>query len=338
MVKISVILPVYNCAAYVSLAIESILQQTFENFELLIIDDASTDNTLEIVRSYSDDRIRLFTKETNQGQVDSLNFGIDHSNGEYIAIMHGDDYSLPDRLQAQLQFMKAHPEVGLCGSWYRIMDDTTVFQLPEIHDELKLQLIFTCPFAHPAVMLRREILEINKLRYRSDFTVSEDYDMWIRMAGVTRMANVPEILLEYRDHPGQASKNWQRMQQEVFTIRNTYLKTLFPGDSIQYPFSTYTDELKTTALLCQSFTKKMNDLGILALKSRNVVQLVHRSFKDYLFNEKKKAVLKFIYDKRTHTIQCFWFTLSNFKLFIGEAGLGMYLKYVVKVFGKTFLK
>lgn len=335
MIKVSVVLPVYNCAEYVSLAIQSILNQTFTNFELLIIDDASTDHTLEIVKSITDERIQWFTKEKNSGQVDSLNFGIAHAKGKYVAIMHGDDYSLPERLAAQYNFMEAHSEIGLCGSWYRIMNEATVFQLPLIHDELKLQLIYTCPFAHPTVMLRRETLELNKLRYQPGFTVSEDYDLWIRMANVTRIANVPEILLEYRDHPAQASKNWKRMQKEVFDIRNRYLKILFPSNSFEYPFSVYSDELKTTELLCQSFSKKLNDLEMLELKSMHVVDKVPGSFTEYLYRERKKAVRKFIYDKRTYSFKCYWFTIKKFRLIVKEAGLFMYLKYCMKVLNKS---
>jgi len=335
MVEITVILPVYNCAAYVALAIESILNQTFTNFELLIIDDASTDHTLKIVKSYTDERIRWFTKEKNSGQVDSLNFGIEHSKGKYVAIMHGDDYSLPERLAAQFEFMEAHPEIGLCGSWYRIMNEATAFRLPLTHDELKLQLIFTCPFSHPTVMLRRATLEQKKLRYQPGFTVSEDYDLWIRMAAVTTMANVPEILLEYRDHPAQASKNWKRMQIEVFDIRNRYLKILFPDNSFEYPFSVYSDELNTSEQFCQSLSKKVNDLEMLESQSIHLVTNVSGGFKEYLYSERKRAVLKFIYDKRTYSFKCFWFTIKKFRLIVKEAGFFMYLKYCVRVLNKS---
>ena len=121
MPKISVLMPVYNCELYVQEAIDSILNQTFIDFELLIIDDCSTDKTVEIINNYADKRIKLTTKPHNTGLTNSLNYGLSIAQGQYIARMDGDDVSVLDRFEKQVKFLDTNPDIILCGTWYQLM-------------------------------------------------------------------------------------------------------------------------------------------------------------------------------------------------------------------------
>lgn len=194
-------MPVYNCEDYVGEAIESILNQTFGDFEFLIFDDGSTDRSLEIIRSYTDSRIRLFTSAENRGYVVHLNRGLDLARGAYIFRMDADDIALPERFERQVEFMDIHPEVGLCGTWYRVFGAFEELRRPPVsHEEIQLHFLHSSTLNHPSVVLRRQVLEQHRLRYREDFLFAEDYEFFARVSRYTRLANIPEVLLLYRKH------------------------------------------------------------------------------------------------------------------------------------------
>lgn len=211
---ISVVLPVYNCEAYVSGSVNSILGQSFGDFELLIIDDASTDATIPEIKTISDDRIRLIEKERNSGYTDSLNLGISMAKGKYIARMDGDDISLPERFSRQVDFLESHPDVILCGTAFRILGTPTVISVPETHEQIKAALLKASCFAHPSVMVRKSALERLSLVYDKQFEPAEDYDLWTRLVGFGKLHNLQEVLLEYRIHENQVSNTRAEKQKE----------------------------------------------------------------------------------------------------------------------------
>ncbi len=199
---ISVVMSVYNGGEYLSSAIESVLDQSYKEFEFIIIDDGSNDGSLEIIKSYQaeDDRIVLITRE-NRGLIASLNEGIDLARGEYIARMDADDISLPTRFAKQVAFMEANPNIGICGSWVEVFGDdrrTKVGKMAFLDKELKTKLLFSVPVMHPTVMVRRDLLCKYDLRYHSDYKTAEDYKMWLDCAEFTEFANLQEVLLRYR--------------------------------------------------------------------------------------------------------------------------------------------
>jgi glycosyltransferase involved in cell wall biosynthesis len=202
----TVLMPVYNAESYVSEAIESILNQTFTDFEFLIIDDASTDTSLEIIQQYSDKRIRLISNATNLGIAQTLNKGIDLAKGKYIARMDADDISEKDRLEKQIGLLENYPEFGLCGSWIKIMGTDKIVKLPCSDEELQVQLLKNSPFAHPGVIFRANIIKKNALYYNPVFSVTEDYELWTKISKHTKLCNIPEPLLEYRLHNNQATR------------------------------------------------------------------------------------------------------------------------------------
>lgn len=208
---VSVIMPVYNCPKYVSAAIESILAQNFADFEFIIIDDGSTDETPEVLRHYRDPRIRMVT-QTNYGLTITLNRGIEMALGKYLARMDQDDISFPGRLDKQVEFMEANPRCGLVGTWSEIwVDDRPSGRFhkhPTNNLQLKFDLFFDNPFVHSSVMIRKSVLDKVGL-YTTDTTRQppEDYELWSRISRESEIANIGEILHIYREISTSMSRN-----------------------------------------------------------------------------------------------------------------------------------
>ena len=207
---VSVLLPVYNCPRYVGAAIESILAQSFGDFEFLVIDDGSTDETPYVLDQYSDARIRRIRHE-NKGLAGTLNVGIGLARGKYIARQDQDDLSLPDRLAKQVAYMESCPECGLLGTWAQIMEGNQVAERYHRHPpdarQLRYHLLFNNPFVHSSVMLRKSVLEAEG-GYSTDpkRQPPEDYELWSRLSRHSEVANLPEVLLFYREVPGSMSR------------------------------------------------------------------------------------------------------------------------------------
>jgi len=209
-------MPVYNSAKFLSLAIESILHQSFSEFEFLIFDDGSTDSSVDIIKSYiSDNRIKLFSYPENQGYIARLNEGIRIAKGKYIARMDADDISCLDRFKKQVELLESFPEVGLCGTWYQMIDGgTTVVEISANHDDLKIELILNSTFGHPCVMMRTSVLRDHGLFYDESFMPAEDFRLWVQLSKITQLRNIPEVLLKYRVHSGQISSYKRKLQVE----------------------------------------------------------------------------------------------------------------------------
>jgi len=211
---VSVVLPVYNGEAYLRDAVDSILTQTYRKLELLLVDDFSTDSSRRIAEEYAqrDARVRVLPNTREKGLAGAVNSGLAAATGKYIARMDGDDLSAPQRLMKQVTFMEQHPEVGLCGTWFRFMHTQEVVQHPQAHDDIRIKLLGNTAFAHPSVMLRKSVLTQHDLHYDRAYEPADDYHLWVRMAQLTRLANIPEVLLEYREHAGQTSHSSAQVQ------------------------------------------------------------------------------------------------------------------------------
>lgn len=207
--QISVVMAVFNGELFLPEAIESILNQTLPDFEFIIICDPSTDNSLEIIQSYQDSRIMLLRNENKLGLAQSLNRGLEKASGKYVVRMDADDISLPERLAIQVAYMESHREVGVCGSWVKIIGDDGgwIRELPVDSDILKCILPFGCLIAHPTVIMRRDLLLEYNLFYNPAFLYSEDYELWTRCARHFHLANQNQVLYWYRHHAQQASRS-----------------------------------------------------------------------------------------------------------------------------------
>jgi glycosyltransferase involved in cell wall biosynthesis len=210
---ISVVMPVYNGEKYLLDAIESILTQTFTDFEFIIIDDGSTDHSLEIIESYAkrDQRIKIVINKGNLGLAKSLNIGIGISRGEYIARMDADDISLPGRFTAQVQFLQANPSMDVVGSWAEVIDENghpvgIAMRYPASSLACCWNAFFNPPVAHPAVMLRRTVFADGDL-YDGSRVAIEDYELWSRLNLKFRFSNLQKTLLQYRRHASSTSRS-----------------------------------------------------------------------------------------------------------------------------------
>lgn len=213
-------MPVYNGEHYLGEALDSILSQTYQDFRLLAIDDGSTDNSLEILRSIHDPRISIETNQTNMGLIETLNKGLGLIESEYIARMDCDDIATPHRLEEQVRFMDTHPDIGLCGGYYERFTDTEsiVARPPLKHEDILYALIFDNVIAHNTIMFRQSIIAQHNLRYDPRFSFAEDYELWVRFSQYGRIANIPSVLVKYRFHSGNTSSRFKR-EQEITAVK-----------------------------------------------------------------------------------------------------------------------
>ncbi|MFV8325992.1 glycosyltransferase family 2 protein [Flavobacterium sp. ZS1P14] len=225
--KITVLMPVYNCELYVNAAIDSILNQSCTDFEFLILDDASTDETVSIIKSYKDSRIQLIEKPLNTGYTNSLNMGLQVAKGKYIARMDGDDISLPERFARQVAYLDANPEVVVCGTSYEILGENKQTVIPESHNAIKLALLKSNCIAHPSVLIRKKILDEFSIIYDASKEPSEDYAMWVRLLSVGKLHNLQEVLLKYRIHSTSVShKRVEDQEKRAIEIKLQLLNNL----------------------------------------------------------------------------------------------------------------
>lgn len=210
--RVSVILPVLNGEAYLADAIRSVLDQTFRDFELIIVDDGSTDGTASILDRFQreDGRIQL-SRLPHAGLVAALNRGVTLAVGEYLARMDADDISMPERFEAQVNYLDGHQDVGICGTWIETFGSGRgeITQYPCDDGTIRSRLLFESALAHPSVMLRRSVLERYGLGYDVNALHAEDYDLWVRAARHTCFANIPAALLRYNVHPQQVGRRYE---------------------------------------------------------------------------------------------------------------------------------
>ncbi|MBZ7937990.1 glycosyltransferase [Campylobacter molothri] len=250
---VSVIMPCYNRQEYIIEAIESILNQTYTNFEFIIIDDCSTDNTYEIVKKYAeiDKRIIALKNEKNQGIVYTLNRGLNIAQGKYIARMDDDDISLPSRFEKQVEYMEANLDIVVLGSFIEVFNEKfeecyswVCEDKPEI---LSILLNFFNPMCHPSIMMRKEFLTSYNLKYEEKYRHAEEYFLWteiLKYGG--KIANIPEVLLRYRRHSRSVTSVFSKKQAELTAeIQKIQLQRFFNAEEIEcilkdlmfYPFT-----------------------------------------------------------------------------------------------------
>jgi glycosyltransferase involved in cell wall biosynthesis len=225
--KISVLMPVFNCIQYIKESVDSIINQTFKEFEFIIIDDCSTDGTFEYLQNLSDPRINLIRKAQNSGYTNSLNMGLKIAKGVYIARMDGDDISLPDRFAKQISFMDENSDTVVCGGGYEAIGLDFKFVPKSSNDEIVLELMYCSPFAHPTVFMRNNILKEYNIQYNPKYEPAEDYKLWTKLSEYGKLANLNDVLLYYRVHQNQTTNLRSNSQREITKlITFEYLKNL----------------------------------------------------------------------------------------------------------------
>ena len=247
--KISVVLPTYNTPVpFLREAVESILNQTFKDFEFIIIDDGSTDESRDYLAGLTDPRIRILRNEKNIGVTKSLNIGLQAAQGKYIARMDGDDISLPERFEKQYAFMESHPDVIACGTVSDIMGETPP-ELPtemEDMDSYRVRMLFINPGpSHPTAFYNHEMLTRYSIRYDENLIYAQDYGMWMTLSQYGRICILPEILVHRRMHQSQISSAHREKQIACDKMTQKKLLTQLLGDvteeelSLHYDSSTF---------------------------------------------------------------------------------------------------
>jgi len=235
--RVSVVMAVHNEERFVRDAVQSVLRQTLPDFELLVIDDASTDKTPGILHQLADPRVRVLRNDVNSGLTASLNVGLDAARGDYIARLDGDDIAAPDRFARQVEFLDAQPHIGIVGSSRRVVDEQErlLYEAAALTDdrEIRWRMLLGNALAHPTVMIRGSILRRHGFRYDTSFRTAQDYELWTRLLCVTRAANLPEPLVTYRRR--QQGVSLSRRDEQLAAhdrIAHLAIRRLLPGFAI----------------------------------------------------------------------------------------------------------
>ncbi len=244
MSKVTVLIPVYNAGPYLKEALQSILDQSFTDYKLLIINDGSTDNSEEIINGFNDDRIWYIKHNTNTGLINTLNEGLTLAPSEYIIRMDADDISLPGRFEKQVLFMDANPDIAISGTWFDEMGTNKIVAHPVTNEECKVNLLQNTVLGHPTAILRRAAIIKSNLKFDKNALYAEDYKFWADAAlSGLKIANIPEILLHYRAHESQISaSNWEKQLQSVEGIKLWYAQYFF-SDLLKTRVKLYADFL-----------------------------------------------------------------------------------------------
>jgi glycosyltransferase involved in cell wall biosynthesis len=328
---VSIIMPCYNCEKYVETAIRSILNQTYNNMEIIITDDCSIDNTSSIIESLAinDKRITFVKNKSNLELITSLNNSLDIAHGKYIARMDADDISLPDRIEKQVYFLETHPEYVICGTgaWHINSSDKIVDMsiIPLTSEEIENSKFFGSPFYHPSIMIKKEIKEL--LKYDLNYIYAEDYALWLSILKNHRGMNLKERLIKYRIHEDSVSNKNKNKQSE--TLVNIFSKHLTGGDfslARLYVYNFY------------AFSGKTNDLRLdntlIAIKEKYATNLrgynfyiYYKYFRYFLRNKRMSA---FINNLSLSEQTIFFFKLSLY--FLYALGLKIYNIIIKKIY------
>lgn len=221
---ISVIMPVYNTASYLESSIHSILSQTFQNFEFIIIDDASTDDSLKIIEQFEDERIYLIKNKINIGNYACRNQGVNIAKGKYIAVMDSDDIAMPHRLEAQVHCVEMNEDILAVGAQF--FSDRGLSNKPNDYEEIKVWLMSNNSLLHPSLLIRKEIM-LKVGGYDERYTFSSDYDLVCKIALIGKIINLPDVLMQYTIRKDQISRQ-NSSEQASFAdqIRLKYIKNL----------------------------------------------------------------------------------------------------------------
>lgn len=328
--RVSVLMPVYNAAPFVEQAVRSILQQTFTDLELIVVDDGSTDGSAQIVAAIADPRLRLVRQPTNAGIVAALNTALEHARGEYLARMDADDISEPQRIERQVAFLDQHPDVLVLGSAYRRMEDDRVVHMPLTHEEIRLALLTHNPIAHPTVMMRARLPQGGPLRYPADTAPAEDQALWSTLVQVGRMANLPEPLIRYRTHPGQSTKRLHRAQlARRAQVRTAYWNACF-GSVLSDPAVFTGFLLPGDAPLARSLAQALAAFDAAKRANPGTARFPTDALAAVLSGQRAKALRSFSLAPGAATLSAWWGIRRYWSELQRVVGLAGWLRFTLK--------
>ena len=270
-ILVSVIIPVYNRGKFIAESIQSILDQTYQNFELIIVDDASTDNTVSIINQFEDSRIKLIEHSSNKGVSAALNLGFKNAKGVYFARQDSDDVSIKDRFEIQIDFLNNNSDIDICGSAIKTLKNNERFKYPRFHNDIITSLLIKSPLASPTIIFRKKVYEI--VKFNESLRFGEDYDFWSKALFLFKAHNLPKVLVYYRYHQNQISlKNKTKQVKDDLRLQLTLFQ------KVGYDQECYKDEL--------------------------ILKFLERNFLDY---EEFRSIQNWLYflKKRNETVQIF---------------------------------
>ena len=263
-------MPTYNVAPWVEDAIESVLKQTFNDFELLVVDDASSDDTLARVKNINDPRIRIASFSNNVGLAENLNRGMALINTELVARMDGDDIAEPYWLEHEVAFLDSHPDIGICsGGFERFGTVKSLVRFPEHHEDCLANMLFECSVIVPT--FRMSLYREHGLRYSTEAFPAEDYRFWAECLRVTKIYNLQETLFHYRMHPTQICTARREEQQKKVAATRRYMLEWLSPDFTEEEMQYYTGQFMAPKITSpQDYTERKSFSRKLVNKNRSV--------------------------------------------------------------------
>lgn len=306
---VSVVMPAYNAEKYIQESIESVLQQTYKNFELIIINDGSKDHTERIIDSFTDDRIIYINNGINRGVAYSLNCGLSKANGKYIMRLDSDDIAYPYRMETQVKYFEEHSDVYVLGTGMRAFGDG-IYEydmIPACHQEqLKIDSLFFCPISHPSVMFRKELVDKGFI-YDPEYERIEDYELWVRIMRKYSIRAIPDILVRYRIHEKQVTQEksdeinstvvrlHERQMNEMSVI---FAEDEFDGIS----YTRKASDMKEVLKKINVFSKMLNSSNFITYYNKKMCEehfymIIRNEILTLPYDKKKKEKLLFIIGK-----------------------------------------
>lgn len=302
--KVSVLMPVFNAERYLSQAIDSIVEQSFTDWELILINDGSTDGSEAIISSYTDSRIKYWKNEENKGLIYTRNLMIEKASGEYIAFLDSDDLSMSERLQKQVDFLDNNLDYGLCGTWSLMIDrdgkQLKKINMPTDHVDICCSLLFINTFVQSSIMIRRKILVENP--YDKEYPLAEDYELWCRLSRKYKLKNIPLHLTKYRWHGDNISKS--RKEHLDALTQNIYRRelALIGIDATDYELTIHSAIRDASILVgivpkaylneLKAWLGKLADAGVASCKYDSDILLATIAFRWVFACKSRKLYLK----------------------------------------------
>jgi glycosyltransferase involved in cell wall biosynthesis len=332
---LTVVMPVYNGQKYLREAIDSVLSQTYKNFELLIIDDGSTDNSLEIINTYSDDRIRLLKNGANYGVGYTRNVGLDEAKGDYLAWMDCDDIIHPKRFEKQIKFLQENPKTGICGTWGTRIGEGLPRPNRSSTDPkfIKAALFFYPPFNPATAMYNMALVKKAGLRYDPRLLVAEDYDYYFEASFHFPINTIPELLYSYRASETSIMKHYAEKEKKMMEFHKIIYSKGFDILGLEKNDNNFIlhRRLMSPHLFDNWTDYKNNFHWLVLLKSQNQI---HNIYDQYAFGEVLGKMFYFISKKSSQLgLEIFLFYLKNHKQFTSKKS-GSLLRLFVRCFIK----
>jgi glycosyltransferase involved in cell wall biosynthesis len=327
--QVTVIMPAYNAEKYIGEAIKSILNQTFQDFEFIIFNDGSTDNTEDIIFSYTDLRVIYVKNEENLKLPKTLNKGIALARGQYIARMDSDDVALVHRLETQITFMENNPHISLCGTWVETFGQREeILGHPLMPKHIKAQMLLECCIFHPTILFRKKDFVDNNFWYDTNYLYAEDYELWSRAVHKLQFANLDTVLLKYRLHQQQSvsivkNNTISTLQRQIRANQLKNLGIAFSPEEMSLHERLATRDYEMNLSFWEMTTNWLSKLYL-----ANKISKVHddNAFKEVLFKRIWYPIFQLLVSKYRFNLK-FWKQILHATLF---------LKPLIKVFGKRF--